>query len=150
MKTERTAAILLVEDEAGDQELIRRALSSGNIKKELYVVKDGEDALDYLYRRGRYAEGKGFPLPDLILLDLNLPRLDGREFLARIKADPKLRRIPVVVLTTSRQDNDIAQCYDAGANSYVVKPASVEQIMKLVHALENYWFNVVELPPLEN
>ena len=145
----RAAVILLVEDEAGDQELTRRALLSGNVRKDLYVVRDGEEALDYLHRRGRYADGKWFPLPDLILLDLNLPRLDGRQFLVNIKADPRLRRIPVVVLTTSQQEKDIAQSYVAGANSYVVKPVSVENILKLVHALEAYWFDVVKLPPLE-
>ncbi len=150
MKRDRAAAILLVEDEAGDQELIRRALLSGNVKKDLYVARDGEEALDYLYRRGRYAEPADYPLPDLILLDLNLPRLDGRQFLSRIKADPKFRRIPVVILTTSQQERDVAQSYDAGANSYVVKPVTVEQIMKLVHALETYWFEVVRLPSLED
>lgn len=146
MKTDRAAVILLVEDEPGDQELTRRALLSGNIKKDLYVVKDGEEALDYLYRRGRYAEGKWFPLPDLILLDLNLPRLDGRQFLTHIKADPNFRRIPVIVLTTSQEEKDIQQSYEIGANSYVVKPVTVEHIMKLVHALETYWLEVVRLP----
>lgn len=148
-KMDRAAVILLVEDEDGDQELTRRALLSGNVKKDLYVVRDGEEALDYLYRRGRYAESQWFPMPDLILLDLNLPRLDGRQFLARVKADPKLRRIPVVVLTTSQQESDIVQSYEAGANSYVVKPVTVESILKLVYALETYWFEVVKLPPLE-
>lgn len=148
-KMDRAAVILLVEDEDGDQELTRRALLSGNVKKDLYVVRDGEEALDYLYRRGRYAESQCFPMPDLILLDLNLPRLDGRQFLARVKADPKLRRIPVVVLTTSQQESDIVQSYEAGANSYVVKPVTVESILKLVYALETYWLEVVKLPPLE-
>lgn len=146
MKTDRAAVILLVEDEPGDQELTRRALLSGNIKKDLYVVKDGEEALDYLYRRGRYTEGEWFPLPDLILLDLNLPRLDGRQFLTHIKADPDFRRIPVIVLTTSQDEKDIQQSYEIGANSYVVKPVTVERIMKLVHALETYWLEVVRLP----
>ena len=146
----RTAVILLVEDELGDQELTRRALLEGKTEKDLHVVKDGEEALDYLQRRGRYAEGKRWPLPDLILLDLNLPRLDGRQFLAHIKADPRLRRIPVVVLTTSQQEKDIVQSYDAGANSYIVKPTTVDQSLKLVQALEAYWFEAVELPPLED
>lgn len=150
MGINRTAVILLVEDDAGDQELIRRALQSCVIKSDLHVVKDGDEALDYLYRRGCYAEIPGHPMPDLILLDLNLPRLDGRQFLSRIKADPKLRRIPAVVLTTSQQDIDIAQSYDAGANAYVIKPATVEQITKLVNVLVTYWFEVVQLPSLEN
>ncbi|OHC69624.1 MAG: two-component system response regulator [Rhodocyclales bacterium GWA2_65_20] len=146
----RVAVILLVEDEAGDQELTRRALLDGKIEKELYVAKDGEEALDYLLRRGRYADGKRWPLPDLILLDLNLPRLDGRQFLARVKAEPRLRRIPVVVLTTSRQDKDVVQSYEAGASSYIVKPTTVDQSLKLAQALETYWFEAVRLPPLED
>lgn len=149
MGINRVAVILLVEDDAGDQELIQRALLNCTIKNDLYVVKDGEAALDYLYRRGRYAE-QGYSMPDLILLDLNLPRFDGRQFLSRIKGDPKLRRIPAVVLTTSQQKNDIMQSYDAGANAYVIKPATVEQIMKLVNVLATYWFDVVQLPSLEN
>lgn len=149
-KRARAAVILLVEDEAGDQELTRRALLDGRIEKELYVVKDGEEALDYLQRRGRYAESQRWPLPDLVLLDLNLPRLDGRQFLIRVKADPRLRRIPVVVLTTSRQEKDIVQSYEAGASSYIVKPTTVEQTLKLAQALEAYWFEAVELPPLED
>ncbi|MCE5181573.1 MAG: response regulator [Betaproteobacteria bacterium] len=150
MGINRVAVILLVEDDAGDQELIQRALLNCTIKNDLHVVKDGEEALDYLYRRGRYAEGQGYSMPDLILLDLNLPRFDGRQFLSRIKGDPKLRRIPAVVLTTSQQEKDIVQSYDAGANAYVIKPATVEQIMKLVNVLVTYWFDVVQLPSLEN
>ncbi|HUW49959.1 MAG TPA: response regulator [Sulfuricella sp.] len=149
MKINRAAEILLVEDDAGDQELFRRALLSNMVKKNLHVVKDGEEALDYLYRRGSYAKAQKYPMPDLILLDLNLPRLDGRQFLSNIKADPKLHRIPAVVLTTSQQEKDIAQSYDAGANSYVVKPATVEQIMRLVNVLVAYWFEVVQLPSLD-
>jgi CheY-like chemotaxis protein len=143
---ERKPVILLVEDEAGDQELTQRALMEGRIDKELHVAKDGEDALDYLLQRGRYGAGGHAPRPDLILLDLNLPRLDGRQLLARIKADTRLRGIPIVVLTTSRLERDIAHCYAAGANSYFIKPTAVDEIMKLAQTLENYWFETVQLP----
>lgn len=143
----RARTILLVEDETGDQELIRRALAEGVVAKELHVARDGEEALDYLLGRAANADGKCRPLPDLILLDLNLPRLDGRQFLARVKADPYLRRIPVVVLTTSQQERDIVQSYEAGASSYIVKPTSVDASLRLARVLEAYWFEAVRLPP---
>lgn len=150
MTANRTAVILLVEDDAGDQELFRRALAGSEIENVLHIVKDGEEALSYLYRKEHHGKVQESAMPDLILLDLNLPRLGGKQFLAKIKADTKLRRIPVVVLTTSKLDKDIARSYDAGANSYIVKPVTIDNIARLVDVLLTYWFEVVQLPSLEN
>ena len=121
----KPAVILLAEDDRGDQELTRRALEEGKIRNDLRVVEDGEEALAYLYRRGKYKDPATSPRPDLLLLDLNLPRVDGREVLERVRADSKLRRMAVVVLTTSRQEEDILRSYELGCNSFITKPVSV-------------------------
>lgn len=147
MENNNQTTILLVEDDRGDQELARRAFGEGKLNPSLCVVEDGEEALDYLHCRGRYAGPGCFPQPDLVLLDLNLPRMDGRQVLERIKGDPSLRCIPVIVFTTSQQKKDIRACYEAGANSCIVKPASTEQFRKIVRTIEDYWFEVVTLPP---
>lgn len=146
----RPAQILLVEDDEADQELTRRALSRGKIANELHVVDDGEVALDYLYCRGSYSDRNRSPRPDLILLDLNLPRIDGREVLETIRADPDLRSLVVVVLTTSKQEEDILRSYKLGANSYITKPVDMEQFLRVVLTLEEYWMEVVVLPPRGN
>jgi len=142
----RAAIILLVEDDPEDQELTRRALRAGKVRNRLMVVNDGEEALDYLYRRGAFQDADASPRPDLILLDLNMPKLDGRAVLQQIKQDPDLRRIPVVVLTTSSQEEDILRSYDLGVNSYVAKPVRMEGFVKAVRDLEHYWFDLVVLP----
>jgi CheY-like chemotaxis protein len=139
--------ILLVEDDKGDQELIRRSLASGRVRSELYIVEDGEEALDYLCQRGRFAGGESCPLPDLILLDINLPRLDGKEVLRRIKADARLRHIPVVMLTTSQQEQDVLRSYANGANSFITKPARLDEFSKVIQGLQEYWFKIVTLHP---
>ncbi len=144
---EKPAVILLVEDDPGDQELTRRALEEGKIRNELYIVQDGEEALDYLYRREQYANPDDAPRPDLILLDLNLPKLNGKQVLEKIRQDPDLRRLAVVVLTTSRHEEDVLRSYDLGVNSYINKPVDLTQLTRLVHALEAYWFQLVVLPP---
>ncbi len=144
---EKAAVILLVEDDPGDQELTRRALEEGKVRNELFIVQDGEEALDYLYHRGKYQDANLSPRPDLILLDLNMPKLNGKQVLERIRMDPELRRLAVVILTTSRQEEDIIRTYDLGVNSYITKPVDFEQLTRLVHALEAYWFQVVVLPP---
>jgi CheY-like chemotaxis protein len=141
----KPAVILLVEDDPGDQELTRRALLGGEVPHQLQVVEDGEEALDYLFRRGRYVEAIDCPLPELILLDLNLPKLNGKQVLEQIQSDPKLRRIPVVILTTSQQERDIQQCYDSGASSYIVKPVAIDDFMRMVHCIDQYWFEIVRL-----
>ena len=146
----RPAVILLVEDDRGDQELTRRALEEGKIQNELHVVEDGEEALNYLFRRGKYKDPATSPRPDLVLLDLNLPRVDGRQVLAEIKQHPELRRLVVVVLTTSQQESDILHSYELGVNSFIVKPVDMNQFFRTIRALEEYWFEIVVLAPKED
>jgi CheY-like chemotaxis protein len=142
----RTAIILMAEDDAEDQELTRRALKSSKLRNRLITVENGEQALDFLYRRGAFADPATSPRPDLILLDLNMPRLDGRAVLKQIKQDPDLCRIPVVVLTTSSQEEDILRSYDLGVNSYITKPVKMAGFIKAIKDLEHYWFDLVVLP----
>jgi CheY-like chemotaxis protein len=143
----KPAIILLAEDDRGDQELTRRALAEGKIRNELHIVENGEEALSYLFRHGKYKDPATSPRPDLLLLDLNLPRVDGRQVLEQIRADSKLRRMAVVVLTTSRQEEDILRSYEVGCNSFITKPVGLEQFIQVIQALEEYWFQIVVLPP---
>ncbi|HEY8735681.1 MAG TPA: response regulator [Candidatus Dormibacteraeota bacterium] len=136
--------ILLVEDNPGDVRLTREALKEAKFRNELHVVCDGVEAVDYLRRRGAFAS---VLRPHLILLDLNLPRKDGREVLAEIKNDPDLRRIPVVVLTTSEAEVDILKAYDLHANCYISKPVDIDQFMTVVRAIEDFWVTIVKVPP---
>ena len=142
----RPPVILLVEDDPDDQELTQRAFRMCHFRNMLQIVSDGEEALDYLYRRGSFCDPKVSPRPDLILLDLNMPKLDGRAVLARIKEDPALRRIPTVILTTSSREEDVIRSYDLGVNSFVTKPVRMESFMEAIRDLEHYWFTLVELP----
>ena len=143
--TGRRATILLAEDDPGDQELTRRALHVDSLTIDLQIVEDGEEALCYLRREGQYAGEGCAPFPDLILLDLNMPRMGGRELLKVLKADPHLGRIPVV-LTTSKQEADILRSYDLGCNSYIQKSVDMRQFTDAVRQLGHYWFEVVTLP----
>jgi CheY-like chemotaxis protein len=143
----RPAIILLAEDDPGDQELTRRALEEGKIPNELHIVKDGEEALDYLFRRGKYANPTTSPRPDLVLLDLNMPKIDGRQVLQRLRADASLRRLAVVIFTTSQHEEDVIRTYDLGANSYITKPMEFQQFIQVIKALEAYWFQIVVLSP---
>jgi len=127
--------------------LTRRALEHSRIRNELYIVEDGEEALDYLFRRGKYENPTSSPKPDLMLLDLNMPKMDGKQLLKQMRADPTLRRIPVVALTTSKQESDIIRTYDLGANSYIVKPVDMDQFINAIKVLKDYWFQIVVLPP---
>jgi two-component system, chemotaxis family, response regulator Rcp1 len=136
--------ILLVEDNPADVRLTEEAFREGKIHNTLVVARDGVEAMDFLHRRGKYADAVR---PDLILLDLNLPRKDGREVLAEIKADPDLRRIPVVVLTTSRAEMDIVRSYNLHANCYVVKPVDLDQFIGIIQSIESFWLTAVMLPP---
>jgi two-component system, chemotaxis family, response regulator Rcp1 len=136
--------ILLVDDDAGDVVLAKRALENGKIFNAMHVARDGVEALEFLQQTGRFADA---PRPDLILLDLNMPRKDGREVLADIKQDPRFRSIPVVVLTTSDSELDVANMYDLHANCYVTKPVDLEQFTKIVKEIKQFWFSVVKLPP---
>jgi two-component system response regulator len=135
--------ILLVEDNPGDVELTREALHDSKVHMHLSVVNDGVEALAFLRRQTRYADA---PRPDLILLDLNLPRKDGRGVLAEIKADPELRQIPVVILTSSQAEQDILRAYELHANCYVTKPVDLDQFITIVRSIEQFWFTVVKLP----
>lgn len=138
--------ILLVEDNPGDVRLTKEALRDAKVLNEIYVARDGVEAMEFLRREGAFAQA---PFPDLILLDLNLPRKDGREVLAEVKKDPKLKRIPVVVLTTSKADEDIVRSYNLHANAYITKPVDLNRFAEIIHALEEFWFTVVKLPPKE-
>lgn len=139
----RPVEILLVEDNPGDVRLTREGLREGKIRNHLSVVTDGMEAMAFLRREGKYADA---PVPDLILLDLNLPRKDGREVLAEIKADEKLHRIPVVVLTTSSAEQDIVVSYELAANCYVTKPVDFTSFVEVVKSIEDFWFTIVSLP----
>jgi chemotaxis family two-component system response regulator Rcp1 len=136
--------ILLVEDNLGDVRLTREALKEGKVLNTLHVVGDGIDALAFLKHEGQYAKSAH---PDIILLDLNLPRMDGRELLAKIKSDSKLRRIPVVILTTSKAEEDILKSYDLHANCYITKPVDMDRFITVVQSIEDFWFSIVKLPP---
>lgn len=136
--------ILLVEDNPGDVRLTREVLKDAKVRNRISVAEDGVAAMDFLHREGKYADA---PIPDLILLDLNLPKKHGREVLAEVKADEHLRRIPVVVLTVSKDEEDILRTYDLHANSYITKPVDLDQFMKVVEAIEDFWLTVVRLPP---
>jgi len=136
--------ILLVEDNPGDIRLTLEALRHGSVRNKLRVVTDGVEAMSYLHSEGQYAQA---PRPDLILLDLNLPKKDGREVLAEIKQDERLKSIPIVILTTSQAEDDIINSYNLHANCYVTKPVDLSQFMKVVRAIEDFWFSIVELPP---
>ena len=139
----RPFEVLLVEDNPGDARLTREALKEGRILNNLSVVPDGVEAMEFLNKRGRYLNS---PRPDLILLDLNLPRKNGREVLEEIKSDPALRRIPVMVLTTSSAEQDLTSAYNLHANCYITKPVDLEQFMTVVRSIEHFWFHIVTLP----
>jgi len=144
MMTEvRPIDILLVEDDPGDELITREAFEHNKIKNNLHVARDGEEGLDFLYRRGEFG---GAPRPDLILLDLNLPKYDGRQLLEQIKSDADLCHIPVVVLTTSAAEEDILKSYKLHANAYVTKPVDLEGFLRVVKSIDNFWLSVVKLP----
>jgi CheY-like chemotaxis protein len=144
MNAARSVEILLVEDNPGDVDLTRETLRDSKLLNHMSVMNNGVEAMAYLRREGKYAEATR---PDLILLDLNLPKKDGREVLAEVKADDQLRRIPVVVLTTSSAEQDILQTYDLHANCYITKPVNLDQFSAVVRAIEEFWFTIVKLPP---
>ncbi len=141
----KAIVILMADDDPEDVMLARDALAESRLANVLNVVQDGEQLLDYLHQKGKYNEANA-PRPGLILLDLNMPRLDGREALARIKSDASLRRIPVVVLTTSKAEEDVFRSYDLGANSYITKPVTFDSLVNVVRGLAEYWFGIVMLP----
>ena len=138
--------ILMADDDEDDRMMAREALEESRVVNDFRVVQDGEELMDYLHRQGQYADPKASPVPGLILLDLNMPKKDGREALAEIKEDPNLRHIPVVVLTTSSADEDIVKTYDLGVNSFITKPVDFEGLVNVMKALGKYWIEIVELP----
>jgi len=143
--TARSITIVIADDDADDRYLAKEALEESRLANVLHFVEDGEELLDYLHHRGKYAELNGHP--GLILLDLNMPRMDGREALREIKSDKRLRQIPIVILTTSKSEEDIIRSYRLGVNSFITKPVSFEGLVEVMRTLRKYWFEIVELPP---
>jgi CheY-like chemotaxis protein len=146
MSSDQRIRILLAEDDPDDRLLTRRALEKSRIANTIATVEDGEELMDYLRHEGEYSNPEDAPRPGLILLDLNMPRMDGREALKKIKSDPELRRIPVIVLTTSEAEQDILQSYDLGVNAFVTKPVTFDGLADAVQALGDFWFEIVKLP----
>jgi CheY-like chemotaxis protein len=142
----KPVVILMAEDDPDDRFLSQEALKEAHLTNELYFVEDGEDLMSYLLNQGKYEEKGSAPRPGIILLDLNMPRKDGREALKEIKADPSLRSIPIVVLTTSKAEEDILRSYDLGVSGYVTKPVSLPELIEVMKTIGQYWFEIVELP----
>ena len=139
--------ILMADDDSDDRRLTQEALTEGRLMNPMVFVENGEELMDYLRHEGKYAPPNAPARPGLILLDLNMPRKDGRSVLKELKGDPELRTIPVVVLTTSKADEDVFKSYDLGVNSYIVKPVTFEALVDILQTLEKYWFQIVLLPP---
>ncbi len=146
MHPHQPITILMADDDPDDRLMTRDAFQECRLGNPLRFAEDGEELMDYLHRRGRYADPSQSPMPGLILLDLNMPRKDGREALREIKADPALRQIPVVVLTTSSAEEDVARSYADGANSFITKPVTFDALLDVVQSLGKYWLDIVELP----
>jgi CheY-like chemotaxis protein len=141
-----TIEILVADDDQEDRMLIIDALRESRLTNKIHSVVNGEELLEFLRNEGKYSDAKNYPTPGLILLDLNMPKKDGREALRELRADPRFRSIPVVVLTTSKAEQDILRTYDLGANSFITKPVSFSSLVETMRALNNYWFEIVELP----
>ena len=146
-KSVQRRMILMADDDGEDCVLVGDALRETGRPCDLHFVRNGEELCDYLRHEGEYKDARNAPLPDLILLDLKMPRKDGRQTLQELKSDPQWRRIPVIALTTSTANDDVTFCYDMGVNSYVTKPATYRELVRIVETLTKYWFEVVQLPP---
>jgi len=144
-ETPESITILMADDDPDDRMLTADAMKESRLGNTFRCVEDGQELMDYLARRGKYSHGNA-PRPGLILLDLNMPRKDGRQALQEIKSDPELRRIPVVILTTSKTEEDVLRSYDLGANSFISKPVTFDRLVEIVRTLGTYWFSIVELP----
>jgi CheY-like chemotaxis protein len=142
----KTVTILMADDDPDDRMLTEDALKEAHLANDIHFVEDGEALMDYLYHRKAYADPASSPRPSIILLDLNMPKKDGREALKEIKNDPELRRIPVIIMTTSKAEQDIVRSYDLGANSYLTKPITFDELVVVMRDLGKYWFNIIELP----
>lgn len=147
MKNRERITILMADDDPDDQLLVQDAFDEIRLANPLEFVEDGIELMDYLHRRGAYAHLAGTPLPGLILLDLNMPRKDGREALGEIKHDPVLRAIPIIVLTTSNAEEDILRTYDLGTNSFIIKPVTFDKLVEIIRKVTQYWLEIVRLPP---
>lgn len=146
----KMVTILIADDDADDRLLIKEALQESHLMNDLYFVEDGEEVMDFLLHRNQFSDPKKAPRPGLILLDLNMPKKDGRECLKEIKENENLKRIPVVVLTTSKAEEDIYRTYNLGASSFIMKPVTFDEFIRITRELGNYWFNIVELPHDDN
>ncbi|MBI9035987.1 MAG: response regulator [Bacteroidales bacterium] len=138
--------ILLAEDDPDDQLMVREAFEENRLHNHLHIVEDGIELLDFLRNQGKYKDPEFAPRPGLILLDLNMPRMDGRKALEEIKKDPNLKSIPIVILTTSKAEEDILRTYDLGANSFIIKPVTFDQLVKIIKTITEYWIEIVQLP----
>ena len=146
-KVQRTRkCILVADDDADDRELIKVAFEESGADTELRFVENGEELMHYLNRHGKYADEEKYPFPSIILLDLNMPRKDGREALREIKEHTKLKRLPIIILTTSTETKDVSKCYELGVNSYTIKPSNFSDLVSFAKTLHAYWFTVVQLP----
>lgn len=141
--------ILVADDDLDDCQMIKEALQESRLLNEIHFVRDGEELINYLHHKGNYADREKYPMPGLILLDLNMPRKDGREALKEIKGDATLRQIPVVVLTTSQAEEDVYRTYNLGVNSFITKPVAFDALVQIMRDLGRYWFEIVELPNIE-
>jgi CheY-like chemotaxis protein len=143
----QSVIILMADDDEDDRLMAKEAFAEVKLLNDFHTVEDGEELMDYLHRKGKYADPRFSPRPGIILLDLNMPKKDGRQALKEIKADPSLRLIPIVVLTTSKAEEDILRSYDLGVNSFIIKPVTFDQLIDIMKTLTKYWFEIVELPP---
>lgn len=143
----KPVVILMAEDDADDRLLVKEAFAESHVANSLHFVGDGLELLDYLYGHDKYSDRENFPMPDLLLLDLNMPRKDGREALQEIKADPRLKKLPAVVLTTSKAEEDILRSYNLGAAGFITKPVTFEALVEIIKGLGEYWVQIVKLPP---
>jgi CheY-like chemotaxis protein len=148
--SKRPIVILIADDDAEDRMLIHEALDESRLKNQIQFVENGEELMDYLNNRGKFSKREDYPTPGLILLDLNMPKKDGREALKEIKADDNLRLIPIVVLTTSKAEEDILRTYDLGVSSFITKPVTFSALVDVMKTLSKYWFEIVELPPSQS
>ena len=149
-RPQNEVTVLMVDDDEDDCLLVKEAFVENHLPSDLRFVRDGEQLMDYLHRRDRFSDPAASPCPGLILLDLNMPRKDGREVLREIKADPRLRHIPVVVLTTSQEKRDILRSYDLGASSFITKPVAFDELVEIIRSLGQYWLEIVHLPPTKD
>lgn len=148
-KNNKSVIILIADDDEEDRMLLKDAFEESHLLNEIYFVDDGEELTDYLYRKGQYTNPLLSPRPGMILLDLNMPKKDGREALREIKANPELRTIPIIILTTSRAEEDIIRSYDLGVNSFITKPVTFKSLIEVVQMLGRYWLEIVELPDIK-